>query len=172
MFWILIATMVLVIAGVTLAVLSSGDGAGGPVTGGLVDAVPDRLDDPLPRDRPVGPADVVRVRLPVAARGYRMAEVDDVLDRLAAELAERDARITELETALAGAQALALDHQAPAGGAAAADDDPGRADAGPGAYAGERFADDDRAAADAAFVDGAYGDGAYGDGRPGGDAPR
>ncbi|MEV1010339.1 DivIVA domain-containing protein [Streptomyces sp. NPDC049881] len=165
MFWILIATMVLVIAGVTLAVLSSGDGAGGPVTGGLVDAVPDRLDDPLPRDRPVGPADVVRVRLPVAARGYRMAEVDDVLDRLAAELAERDARITELETALAGAQAVALDHRAPAGGAAA-DDDPGRADAGPGAYAGERFADDDRAAADAAFVDGAYGDG-----RPGGDTP-
>ncbi|WP_110946156.1 DivIVA domain-containing protein [Streptomyces avicenniae] len=153
MFWILIATMVLVIAGVTLAVLSSGDGTGGPVTGGLVDAVPDRLDDPLPRDRPVAPADVVRVRFPVGARGYRMAEVDDVLDRLAAELAERDARITELETALAGAQALALDHQD------LADEAPARADeaTGGGAYPREAFAD--RAAENAAFVDGAFADG-------------
>ncbi|RBM11858.1 DivIVA domain-containing protein [Streptomyces sp. PT12] len=104
MFWFLMAAMVVVIAAVTLAVLGSGDGTGGPATGGLADAEPDRLDDPLPGDRPVAPADVVRVRLPVAPRGYRMAEVDDVLDRLAAELAERDARITELETALAGAR--------------------------------------------------------------------
>ncbi|WP_129840702.1 DivIVA domain-containing protein [Streptomyces sp. RFCAC02] len=103
MFWFLIATMVVVIAGVTLAVLSTGDGYGAPVTGGLAEAVPDRLHDPLPADRPVGPADVVRVRLPVAVRGYRMAEVDEVLDRLAAELAERDARIADLEDALAAA---------------------------------------------------------------------
>ncbi|WP_326598835.1 DivIVA domain-containing protein [Streptomyces sp. NBC_01803] len=107
MFWFLMAAMVVVIAAVTLAVLGSGDGSGGSATGGLADAEPDRLADPLPVDRPVGPADVVKVRLPVAPRGYRMAEVDDVLDRLAAELAERDARITELETALAGAQAMA-----------------------------------------------------------------
>jgi DivIVA domain-containing protein len=105
-FWFLMAAMVVVIAAVTLAVLGSGDGSGGPVTGGLPEAEPDRIDDPLPADRPVGPADVVAVRLPVAPRGYRMAEVDDVLDRLAAEIAERDARITELETALAGTRAV------------------------------------------------------------------
>jgi len=34
-------------------------------------------------------------------RGYRMDEVDDVLDRLAVEAQERDARIDELETRLA-----------------------------------------------------------------------
>ncbi|CAM5329590.1 hypothetical protein STANM309S_02526 [Streptomyces tanashiensis] len=56
-------------------------------------------------------ADVEALRLPVAARGYRMADVDDVLVRLGAELAERDARIAELEEALAGA--------APAGDAGA-----------------------------------------------------
>jgi DivIVA domain-containing protein len=106
-FWFLMAAMVVVIAAVTLAVLGSGDGSGGPVTGGMPEAAPDRIDDPLPADRPVGPADVVAVRLPVAPRGYRMAEVDDVLDRLAAELAERDARISELETALAGARTTA-----------------------------------------------------------------
>ncbi|SFB90701.1 DivIVA domain-containing protein [Streptomyces aidingensis] len=111
--WLMVA-MVAVIAGVTLAVLGSGDGNGTPAEGGLPDAEPDRLDDPLPVDRPVHPADVVSVRFPLAVRGYRMAEVDDVLDRLAAELAERDSRISELESALAGAQALALRHQAPA----------------------------------------------------------
>ncbi len=39
------------------------------------------------------------LRLPMALRGYRMDEVDDVLDRLGAELAYRDARIAELEAA-------------------------------------------------------------------------
>jgi DivIVA domain-containing protein len=113
LFWWLMVAMVVVVGGVTLAVLGSGDGSGGPVSGGLPDAEPDRLDDPLPFDRPVSPADVVAVRLPLGARGYRMAEVDEVLDRLAAELAERDARITELEAALAGAQALAIRDDTP-----------------------------------------------------------
>lgn len=36
-----------------------------------------------------------------------MADVDDALGRLAAELAERDARIADLESALAGARAAA-----------------------------------------------------------------
>lgn len=36
-----------------------------------------------------------------------MAEVDDALGRIAAELAERDARIADLESALAGARASA-----------------------------------------------------------------
>lgn len=113
LFWWLMVVMVIVVAGVTLAVLGSGDGSGGPVSGGLPEAEPDRVDDPLPPDRPVAPADVVAVRLPLGARGYRMAEVDEVLDRLAAELAERDARISELEAALAGAQALAIRHDTP-----------------------------------------------------------
>lgn len=116
MFWILMAAMVAVIAAVTLAVLGSGDGSGGPATGGLPEAEPDRPEDPLPLNRPLGPVDVAEVRLPVAPRGYRMAEVDDVLDRLAAELAERDARISELETALAGARAVAPEKDTPPGG--------------------------------------------------------
>ncbi|GAA3868689.1 DivIVA domain-containing protein [Streptomyces sedi] len=96
MFWFLMVAMVVVIAAVTLAVLSSGDGSGAPATGGLRDAEPERSADPLPLDRPLTPADLIRVRLPVAPRGYRMVEVDDVLDRVAAELAERDARIADL----------------------------------------------------------------------------
>ncbi|MFK0262282.1 DivIVA domain-containing protein [Streptomyces angustmyceticus] len=102
MFWFLLIAMVVVVAAVTLVVVGGGDG------GGLRDAEPDRLYDPLPQDRPVARADVESVRFPVTVRGYRMNEVDDALDRLGAELAERDARIAELEAALAGAHASAM----------------------------------------------------------------
>ncbi|EFG09074.1 Secreted protein [Streptomyces clavuligerus] len=99
--------MVVVVGAVTLAVIGGGDSAA------LPEAAPEQLVDPLPPNRPVGRADVEAVRLPVTLRGYRMADVDDVLSRLGAELAERDARIAELETALAGPG------DAPAGPAAA-----------------------------------------------------
>ncbi|WP_307847193.1 DivIVA domain-containing protein [Streptomyces sp. F63] len=101
MFWFLLIALVVVVAAVALAVVGD-DGAA------LPDAEPDRLADPLPLSRPVGRADVEAVRFPVAVRGYRMTDVDDVLGRLGAELAERDARIAELETALAGARAAAF----------------------------------------------------------------
>ncbi|MDT3397797.1 DivIVA domain-containing protein, partial [Streptomyces sp. B1866] len=100
MFLFLLIALVVVVGGVTLAVLGDGEGP-------LADAPPDRLEDPLPADRPLGRADVLALRLPMTVRGYQMASVDDVLGRLGAELAERDARIAELEAALAGAQAVA-----------------------------------------------------------------
>lgn len=101
MFWFLLIAMVVVIAAVTLVVIGGSDSAA------LPEAAPEQLVDPLPLDRPVGRADVDALRLPVGMRGYRMADVDEVLGRLGAELAERDARIAELESALAGAQATA-----------------------------------------------------------------
>ncbi|MCX4447023.1 hypothetical protein [Streptomyces sp. NBC_01789] len=99
MFWFLLLAMVVVVAAVTLAVVGGGRSAV------LQDVAPEQLTDPLPVSRPLGRADVDALRLPVAPRGYRMADVDDALSRLGAELAERDARIAELEAALAGAQA-------------------------------------------------------------------
>ncbi len=99
MFWFLLLAMVVVVAAVTLAVVGGGKSAI------LQDVAPEQLTDPLPATRPVGRADVEALRLPVAARGYRMTDVDEALGRLGAELAERDARIAELESALAGAQA-------------------------------------------------------------------
>ncbi|MFC8916432.1 DivIVA domain-containing protein [Streptomyces sp. NPDC057116] len=91
--------MVVVVAAVTLAVIGGGESEV------LPEAAPEHTVDPLPLTRPVGRADVDALRLPLAPRGYRMAEVDDVLGRLGAELAERDARIAELEAALASARA-------------------------------------------------------------------
>jgi len=72
------------------AVLSTRDG---PV---LSDAPPDAADLGLP-EGPWRAEDVADVRFALAPRGYRMAEVDLVLERLAAELADRDRRLAELE---------------------------------------------------------------------------
>ena len=69
--------------------------------GELPEAEPDRAPLALPPDRPVAREDVDGVRFAVGLRGYRMDEVDDVLDRLAAEVGARDARIDELEARLA-----------------------------------------------------------------------
>ncbi|MDF2254683.1 DivIVA domain-containing protein [Streptantibioticus ferralitis] len=116
MFWFMLIALVAVVGAVAVAVLGEG--------GTLRDAEPDRLEDPLPADRPVSRADIDDLRLAVTLRGYRMDAVDDVLDRLAAELAERDARIAELEAALAGAQDAAL------GAPSLAKDQPGDAASG------------------------------------------
>jgi DivIVA domain-containing protein len=97
LFWFMLIALVVVVAAVAMAVL--GDSSA------LKDPDPDRIDDRLPPDRPLVRADIDEVRLPVAVRGYRMLDVDEVLDRLGAELSERDARIAELESTLAGVQA-------------------------------------------------------------------
>ena len=102
MFLFLVVALAVVVAAVTLAVVGGGEG-GGP----LPEAAPERLQDLLPLDRPISRLDVEALRFPLAARGYRMSDVDDALSRLGAELAERDARIADLESALAGAQASA-----------------------------------------------------------------
>ncbi|MGH8969064.1 MAG: DivIVA domain-containing protein [Actinomycetes bacterium] len=65
--------------------------------GSMPDAEPDRS----PRGQ-LPPGDVTRaevdgLRFSLGFRGYRMDEVDEVLDRLTDQLERRDARIAELE---------------------------------------------------------------------------
>ena len=88
MFWLILVVIVLVVGAAALVALGSG--------GALPDAERDRLAARLPLDRPVGRPDIDALRFPMALRGYRMDEVDDVLDRLGVELTHRDVRITEL----------------------------------------------------------------------------
>ena len=64
--------------------------------GELAPVAPDRAPLDVPAG-PLAPDDVDAVRFAVGLRGYRMDEVDEVLDRLADDLAARDARIAELE---------------------------------------------------------------------------
>lgn len=68
--------------------------AAGAVTGGLAPVAHDRPAPALPPG-PLGAADVAGVRFSTALRGYRMDEVDAVLDRLREELAARDALLAE-----------------------------------------------------------------------------
>jgi DivIVA domain-containing protein len=80
----------------------------------------------LPGDRPVAADDVRGVQLPVSVRGYRMTEVDWLLDQLAAVLEERDAQIAALRAQVHPApEGTPKGGQGPAadGDAAAADDD-------------------------------------------------
>lgn len=58
----------------------------------------DRPELPVPHDRPIGADDLRRVRFSVALRGYRMAEVDALLERLAAEAQTRDSQTREDQT--------------------------------------------------------------------------
>ena len=54
-------------------------------------AYDDRPEVRLPADRPLRAEDLSTVRFTTAARGYRMSEVDALLARLRAEMAEREA---------------------------------------------------------------------------------
>jgi hypothetical protein len=50
----------------------------------------------LPANRRMRVSDLDRVRIPVALRGYRFRETDDLIDRLAAEIQVRDEEIERL----------------------------------------------------------------------------
>ncbi len=60
----------------------------------------DRSPVELPDDRPVLADDVRALRLSAAFRGYRMTEVDWLIDQLAQTLDERDAELAELRAAV------------------------------------------------------------------------
>ncbi|MEZ0091080.1 DivIVA domain-containing protein [Streptacidiphilus sp. EB129] len=98
-FWLIVVVMVLVVGAAALVALGGG--------GALPEAERDRLAAHLPLHRPLHREDVDTLRFPMALRGYRMDEVDDVLDRLGAELTHRDIRLAELESALSAALAAA-----------------------------------------------------------------
>jgi DivIVA domain-containing protein len=65
----------------------------------------DRSPVELPDDRPVTGDDVRALRISVAVRGYRMSEVDWLLDQFALALEERDAEIARLRAAQHPAEA-------------------------------------------------------------------
>jgi DivIVA domain-containing protein len=58
--------------------------------------VRDTYRQDLPVDRPLRAEDIQQLRFGITLRGYAMAQVDDLLDRLAAEISVRDDRIAEL----------------------------------------------------------------------------
>ena len=65
-----------------VAVVAAGRG------GSMAEVYDDRPDSRVQADGPLTAEDVRRVRFSTAFRGYRMSEVDALLDRLAVELDE------------------------------------------------------------------------------------
>ncbi len=69
-----------------VAVVAAGRG------GSLGEVYDDRPDSRVQSEGPLTSYDLARVRFTTALRGYRMSEVDALLDRLAAELEAREAQ--------------------------------------------------------------------------------
>lgn len=111
----LLILLVLIFLVVGVGVVAAGLGSGMP------SANPDR-DGALLPENPMRPEEVEGLRFSLGLRGYRMDEVDDVLDRLAAELAERDRQIDALHRRLGDA--------GPAGSASTAASAPGAGGSG------------------------------------------
>lgn len=88
--------------------------AAGRVRGGLPEPTSTLPDVDLPADA-IGTKDVDAIRFSVGFRGYRMDEVDAVLDRLGLELGARDEEIRELREHLygGGPGTLAADPEPP-----------------------------------------------------------
>jgi DivIVA domain-containing protein len=82
MMWFFAILVVLVMGGV--AALAAGRGA--PMS----EAYDDRPDALVPKNGPLRAEHVRRVRFSLALRGYRMSEVDALLDRLARQLEEAE----------------------------------------------------------------------------------
>lgn len=103
-----VTILLIVAAGAVLAgiaVVSTGHG------GELAEPFPDRVPElaELVAGGTVTPGDLEQVRFPTGFWGYPPRQVDDVLDRATRALAERDARISDLEQRL-------LTHQVGAAG--------------------------------------------------------
>ena len=75
----LFAFVIVAVLGV-VAVVAAGRG------GSIAQTYDDRPDSRVPADGPLTSVDLRRVRLTTAFRGYRMSEVDALLDRVSAQL--------------------------------------------------------------------------------------
>ncbi|MGW6280642.1 DivIVA domain-containing protein [Kribbella sp. NPDC055071] len=69
--------------------------------GAMSTAYDDRPDMTVPARQALTSDDIETARFAVGLRGYRMDEVDTLLERVAREVAERDRRIADLERAVA-----------------------------------------------------------------------
>ena len=100
MIWLALFVAVVVAVVTAAAIL-------GRVDGSLADSTTTMSHVPLPDDQ-LTPADIDELRFDTALRGYRMSEVDAVIDRLRREIGDLDdelARVRQASAALATAAA-------------------------------------------------------------------
>lgn len=87
--WFIVVVIIVALAGAAIA-------ASGRFGEMSEDPVRDTYQQDLPSERWLSPTEVDNLRFGVAVRGYVMGQVDEVLDRLTAEIRDRDALIAEL----------------------------------------------------------------------------
>ncbi len=88
MIWLALLVAVLVAVATAAAVL-------GRVDGSLADATTTMSHVPLPDD-PLTPGDLESLRFDTGLRGYRMSQVDAVVDRLRGEIADLEDQLTRV----------------------------------------------------------------------------
>lgn len=91
MIWLALLVAVVIAVVTAAAVL-------GRVDGSLADATTSMSHVPLPDD-PLTPGDLDALRFDTAARGYRMGQVDAVIDRLRREIDDLDEELTRVRGA-------------------------------------------------------------------------
>ena len=82
MVWVVVLAVLVVVTVLVVVAVARGEQ--------MRPAYDDRRDVVVPADRPLVADDLAKVRFTTAARGYRMSEVDALLARLRAEMAERE----------------------------------------------------------------------------------
>ncbi|MGI8802523.1 MAG: DivIVA domain-containing protein [Solirubrobacteraceae bacterium] len=80
--WVFVLGVIVVVSALVVVAVMRGEQ--------MRPAYDDRRDVVVPADRPLTADDLATVRFTTAVRGYRMSEVDALLARLRAELAERE----------------------------------------------------------------------------------
>jgi DivIVA domain-containing protein len=93
MYWFFTALIAAIVVAIALIAAGRGDS--------MAQAWSDRRYLSLPEDRSLTAEDLNSLRLALAFRGYRMDEVDNLLDRLGDEIDARDAYIDSLRGDLA-----------------------------------------------------------------------
>ncbi len=91
MIWLVLVVAVVLVALTVAAVL-------GRVDGSLDDATTTLSHEPLPQT-PLTPGDIAELHFDTAMRGYRMNQVDGVLDRLRREVADLGDEVVRLRPA-------------------------------------------------------------------------
>jgi DivIVA domain-containing protein len=82
--WVFAIVVVLLIGAIAVVAMGRGDA--------MEPVFPDRPDSVVAAERMLTSRDLRHVQFAIGVRGYRMDEVDSLLDRLAEELAIREAR--------------------------------------------------------------------------------
>lgn len=88
MLWFWVIVLVAIIGAVAVVAAGRGDT--------MAEVYDDRPDASLPTGRPLNAEDLSSLRLNTGVRGYRMDEVDALLDRLQAEMLVREAEDVRL----------------------------------------------------------------------------